>query len=130
MIYFSKSANGFFWDEINKKMPPDVVEVSDETYNALMEGQQVDGKTIISDDNGYPILTAPDKDYVLEAKNEQLVLLAYVDNVIADWRVELMLGEISEENKTKLSSWMAYKSAVKAVDISTAPDIIWPAPPY
>ncbi|MFD2047288.1 tail fiber assembly protein [Pantoea stewartii] len=24
---------------------------------------------------------------------------------------------------------MAYKTAVKAVDVSTAPDVIWPAPP-
>ena len=36
---------------------------------------------------------------------------------------------ISEENKKKLSSWMAYKTAVKAVDVSTAPDINWPAQP-
>ena len=40
-----------------------------------------------------------------------------------------MLGDISEENKKKLSSWMAYKTAVKAVDVTTAPDINWPAQP-
>ncbi|AMO48430.1 putative tail fiber assembly protein [Enterobacter sp. FY-07] len=40
-----------------------------------------------------------------------------------------MLGDISESDKTKLSAWMDYKSEVKAVDISTAPNVTWPVKP-
>ncbi|MDS0578198.1 tail fiber assembly protein [Escherichia coli] len=40
-----------------------------------------------------------------------------------------MLGDISDEDKAKLSEWMAHKKAVKAVDTSTAPDVIWPEQP-
>ncbi|EFV0436916.1 tail fiber assembly protein [Salmonella enterica] len=48
----------------------------------------------------------------------------------ADWRTELMLGEISDANRDKLSGWLTNKSEVKLVDITTTPDnIIWPAPP-
>lgn len=63
------------------------------------------------------------------AEQHRQALLAQVDELTSDWRVELMLSDISEENKKKLSSWMAYKTAVKAVDVSTAPDINWPVQP-
>ncbi|MCW6567863.1 tail fiber assembly protein [Yersinia ruckeri] len=66
---------------------------------------------------------------IADAEQHRQTLLAQVDELTSDWRVELMLGDISEENKKKLSSWMAYKTAVKAVDVSTAPDVSWPAQP-
>ncbi|MGI1453633.1 tail fiber assembly protein [Escherichia coli] len=66
---------------------------------------------------------------IADAEQHRQMLLAKVDELSSDWRVELMLGDISEENKKKLSSWMAYKTAVKAVDVSTAPDINWPVQP-
>lgn len=66
---------------------------------------------------------------ISDAEQHRQMLLAHVDELSSDWRVELMLGDISEENKKKLSSWMAYKTAVKAVDVTTAPDINWPAQP-
>ncbi|EHF5029152.1 tail fiber assembly protein [Enterobacter hormaechei] len=66
---------------------------------------------------------------IADAEQHRQMLLAQVDELSSDWRVELMLGDISEENKKKLSSWMAYKTAVKAVNVSTAPDINWPVQP-
>lgn len=66
---------------------------------------------------------------IADAEQYRQTLLAQVDELTSDWRVELMLGDISEENKKKLSSWMAYKAAIKAVDVSTAPDVSWPAQP-
>lgn len=129
MIYFSKSSNGFFLDSINDKMPADIVEINADLYNALMAGQQNDGKVIESDDDGYPILVSPKVDHIAQAENQRAQLLATADNVTADWRVELMLGDISNEDKAKLSSWMDYKKEVKAVDTSTAPDVSWPVKP-
>ncbi|ENC4784067.1 tail fiber assembly protein [Klebsiella pneumoniae] len=63
------------------------------------------------------------------AEEQRLRLLTEVDDITSDWRVELMLGDISESDKAKLSAWMAYKSEVKAVDVSTAPDVTWPVKP-
>ena len=63
------------------------------------------------------------------AERSRQALLTKADEITADWRVELMLGDISDDNKTKLSAWMAYKAAVKAVDVSTAPDVSWPSEP-
>lgn len=66
---------------------------------------------------------------IAAAEQQRQTLLAQADAITADWRVELMLGDLSAGNKTKLSKWMAYKKAVKAVDVSAAPEISWPAQP-
>ena len=66
---------------------------------------------------------------IADAEQHRQALLVNADDLTSDWRVELMLGDISEENKKKLSSWISYKAAVKAVDVSTAPDVSWPVKP-
>lgn len=66
---------------------------------------------------------------IADAEQYRQALLVNADDLTSDWRVELMLGDISEENKKKLSSWISYKAAVKAVDVSTAPDVSWPVKP-
>lgn len=66
---------------------------------------------------------------VAAAELQQQALIAQADKITSDWRVELMLGDIRENDKQKLSAWMTYKSAVKAVDISAAPDVSWPVLP-
>lgn len=64
-----------------------------------------------------------------EAGRQRETLLAQADSIMADWRTMLMLGEISNADKLKLSAWMAYKSELKAIDVTTAPEINWPEPP-
>ncbi|MBS6487127.1 MAG: tail fiber assembly protein [Citrobacter freundii] len=54
------------------------------------------------------------------AENERQRLLAAADVVMLDWRTELMLGEISDANRAKLSAWLAYKNQVNAVDKNEA----------
>ncbi|EHK4357305.1 tail fiber assembly protein [Salmonella enterica] len=64
------------------------------------------------------------------AENERQRLLAAADAVMLDWRTELMLGEISDANRAKLSAWVAYKNEVKAVDVTTDPEHVnWPVTP-
>lgn len=64
------------------------------------------------------------------AENERQRLLSAADAIMLDWRTELMLGEISDANKTKLSAWLLYKNQVKAVDVTTDPEYVnWPVAP-
>lgn len=63
------------------------------------------------------------------AEKHRQSLLDDVEKTISNWRIELLLGDISDNDKSQLSAWMAYKSAVKAVDVSTAPDVNWPVLP-
>nr|EKY0314284.1 tail fiber assembly protein [Citrobacter freundii] len=67
---------------------------------------------------------------ITQAENERQRLLKHADAVMLDWRTELMLGEISDANRAKLSAWLAYKNEVKSVDVTTDPENVnWPVPP-
>lgn len=67
---------------------------------------------------------------IADAEKQRSHLLSSADKVMLDWRTELMLGEISDANRAKLSAWMAYKNEIKAVDVTTDPEhVIWPEPP-
>lgn len=64
------------------------------------------------------------------AENERQRLLFAADAIMLDWRTELMLGEISDANRAKLSAWLLYKNQVKAVDVTTDPEHVnWPVIP-
>ena len=64
------------------------------------------------------------------AENERQRLLSAADAIMLDWRTELMLGEISDANRAKLSAWLLYKKQVKAVDVTTDPEHVnWPVIP-
>ncbi|MCU6406373.1 tail fiber assembly protein [Enterobacter quasiroggenkampii] len=57
------------------------------------------------------------------AERKRQTLLAQVNEITADWRTELSLSIIDEDDKAKLTAWMKYIKVVKAVDISTAADV-------
>lgn len=125
MKLYSKLTGGFYDTEINgADIPLDAVEITDDTWVDLLNGQ-AEGKIISPDENGYPVLTDPlppsHEELVQMAENNRQRLLAHADSVMLDWRTELMLGEISDDNKAKLSKWMAYKREVKSVDVTTDP---------
>ncbi|WP_441545676.1 tail fiber assembly protein [Citrobacter freundii] len=70
------------------------------------------------------------EELITAAENERQRLLKHADAVILDWRTELMLGEISDANRAKLSASLTYKNDVKSVDVTTDPEhVIWPVPP-
>ncbi|ELL1557346.1 tail fiber assembly protein [Escherichia coli] len=69
-------------------------------------------------------------DAINRAENERQQLLKHADAVMLDWRTALMLGEISDNNRAKLSAWLAYKNEVKAVDVTSGPEHVnWPGMP-
>ena len=91
-----------------------------------------EGLTPITRSQAMAIVNPPptQEELIQAAENERQRLLAAADAVMLDWRTELMLGEISDANKAKLSAWMAYKNEVKAVDVTTDPEHVnWPVTP-
>ncbi|EAA1180002.1 tail fiber assembly protein, partial [Salmonella enterica subsp. enterica serovar Mikawasima] len=74
-------------------------------------------------------------DYHAKAETTRQKLLTDANSAIADWRTELALGEISEDDKANLTQWMAYIRKLKALDLSevkneaTFTAIRWPALP-
>ena len=66
---------------------------------------------------------------VSDAEQERQSRLAHANAVTADWRTDLLLGTIIDEDKAKLIAWMQYIKDVKAGDTSNPTDIRWPLLP-
>lgn len=113
--------------------PEHAADVNDELM-AVYSQYPPQGKMLGSDKDGNPtwldIPPPSHEEFIRIAENEQKKLLAHADAVMLDWRTELMLGEISDANRAKLSAWLAYKNDVKAVNVTTDPgNVNWPVPP-
>jgi len=117
--------NAGTWPEVN-------IEVDSQTYYEFT-APPPEGKVRVAGIHGFPTwgdippLTA--EQLLSQAENKRQSLLKYADEITADWRTELALGEINEVNKRQLSEWMAYKRELKAMDITTALGITWPNQP-
>ncbi|EDK3117864.1 phage tail protein [Salmonella enterica subsp. enterica serovar Panama] len=74
-------------------------------------------------------------DYQAKAETTRQKLLTDANSTIADWRTELALGEISDDDKVSLTQWMAYIRKLKTLDLSSVKDsatfteIRWPELP-
>ncbi|EMS0915305.1 tail fiber assembly protein [Salmonella enterica] len=91
-----------------------------------------DGLVLITRSEARAIINPPPthEELIQNAEFERERLLKHADYVMLDWRTELMLGEISDVNRAKLSAWLAYKNDVKAVDVTTDPEHVnWPDMP-
>jgi len=87
-MFYSKSQNAFYNQEINgDSMPDDVIEISDEKYYALLNAQS-NGKTIKPDANGNPIATdstdVPTDDQI--ATMRELAYRAEADPLFFKWQ--------------------------------------------
>ncbi|EMN0397582.1 TPA: tail fiber assembly protein [Citrobacter freundii] len=139
-VYFAASIPAFIpaqWKEDgtydDDTWPADAVLLSDEENELYWKQNPPAGKQLGAE-NGRPVWTdipAPTKEeLILTAENERQRLLKHADAVMLDWRTELMLGEISDANKAKLSAWLAYKNEVKSADVTTDPEsVAWPEIP-
>ncbi|EMK5856601.1 tail fiber assembly protein [Salmonella enterica] len=74
-------------------------------------------------------------DYHAKAETTRQKLLTDANSTIVDWRTELALGDISDDDKANLTQWMAYIRKLKTLDLSSVKDsatfteIRWPELP-
>lgn len=91
------------------------------------------GLIAISETEALAIVNPPPThdELVTSVEQTRAELLASADMITADWRTELMLGDISDNDKESLSKWMAYKRDVKAipVEVAIAAGFKWPSLP-
>jgi len=57
--FYSAATGGFYLTQLHATIPSDAVEISAETYAALLDGHSK-GMDIVADNNGYPALHAPE----------------------------------------------------------------------
>lgn len=126
---YSKKNNAFYLLSMKAQYesagawPTDGVSVSDSMFNEFASPAPA-GKIRVAGNNGLPewgdIPPASREQLIAGVEKYRQALLNNADIVIADWRTELMLGEIKDDDKVKLSAWMTYKRNVKAVDADDA----------
>jgi hypothetical protein len=61
--------------------------------------------------------------------SKQASLINEAKDYTEDWRAELALDMISDEDLAKLRKWTAYIKELKNLDLSGAPNINWPEQP-
>lgn len=136
---FSPSKNAFYPYLLKENYlsagswPDDGIDVDEAIFNEFTR-EPPEGKVRSAGSDGLPIwIDAPaltQEQLVAAAENERQQMLKHADAVMLDWRTELMLGEISDDNRAKLSAWMEYKNEVKAVDVTIDPEKVnWPVAP-
>lgn len=128
---WSASNNGFY-SALNSLIPDDAIDISDELYHSLLDGNMA-GMIIVTGESGLPELQqrpAPSVDELRAmAEQQKLSLRSKADSEIA-WRQDAVDAAIATDEETAaLAEWKKYRVLLMRVDISTAPDIDWPTQP-
>lgn len=66
---------------------------------------------------------------IAEAEAKKQALIAEASQKTQLWQTQLILGIITEEDKTSLKEWMLYVQEVQVVDPSLGAGVVWPTPP-
>ena len=106
-MYYSKSTNGFYSDEIHgANLPNDCVEISQEVYLELIN-KQSSGLVIVSNDSGLPVAVEPsysDEQLAQAAEtNRKAAYQAEADPLFFKWQA----GEGTQEE------WVAKRAEIR-----------------
>ena len=125
--FYSASTGGFYTSDINPVMPADVVEITEEYYQSLLEGQS-NGQQIVADAQGYPILITP---VPVPPTAEQNKATASQLLTNTDWTSIADVG--SPSNNPYLSNqadFIAYRNVIRAIAVyPPAGEIVWATQP-
>ncbi|EDT2642626.1 tail fiber assembly protein [Salmonella enterica subsp. salamae] len=134
---------GVIWGVVNKPVPqrgntysvsmlwPVNMSVAEIDAADCPDDCRGDGSWLYRDGKVLPVPV----DYQAKAEATRQKLLNDANNVIKDWRTELTLGIISDENKATLILWMNYINVLKSLDLTGVSDeatftaIRWPVLP-
>lgn len=114
--------------------PDDAVVISDETA-AEFSQQFPLGKTMSHNENNQPCwidLPPPTREEeIAVAESQKQILIAQANDYMnsKQWPGKAAIGRLKGEELTQYHLWLDYLDALEEVDISRAPDIVWPTPP-
>lgn len=122
-MFYSKSTNGFYDPVVNINIPDDAVELSDQTYKELMEGQS-QGMLITSDDLGNPILVERPG-----PTNEQMKAVC-----ASTAKLKLSDTDWSQANDVvpllaNVDEFKSYRAIIRDLALNPVPNPSWPEVP-
>ncbi|APW17744.1 TPA: tail fiber assembly protein [Salmonella enterica] len=134
MYIYDAKTNGFYAVllkesyELAGTWPKAGVEVTEEEHKALMDGQST-GKVVSADSEGKPVLTDIEIDYVALATAERDRRSAAVTAKINQLMEAQDDNDITATELLELSALREYRTKLRRMDLTAAPDINWPEPP-
>lgn len=126
--------NGFYDDSDNGFVPKEACEISEDSYRLLLEGQ-AQGKQIITNQKGYPILVEPQpsqyhtwsgSEWVISPEQQQAVILAEKSAKLAEinQKAQAFVNNLAKYDETpsfERDTWFEQAKEAKAwVDDPTA----------
>lgn len=121
-LFYSASINGFFDDTVHKSLPDDVVSITKERYEELLNHNYNESKQIKTNEEGLPHSVELDKKTITW---DQIKLLRNALLQESDWT---QLPDVPESVKSK---WSEYRTKLRNVpqDFASPDLVIWPDPP-
>lgn len=119
--FYSPSENAFYPSALKQdyidanSWPEDLVVVSADIYHEFGDGVAPADKVRVAGADGYPSWGDISVDYKYQAEELRQSKLAAASEIINDWRTELQLGVISDEDKASLVLWMAYIKELRSL---------------
>lgn len=110
MYFYDKETNGFYIDGFHK-IPNGAIEITDETYRTLLDGQAA-GKQIIANKQGWPVLIEPQPSDAHELNFETLQWVVSPEKLAAllsDNRTRL-IDNIDSHAAKIYSTWTRFES--------------------
>lgn len=132
MKKYSPSNNAFYDTAINKEIPGDAINITDQAWSDLLAGQ-AEGKLIACGTDLLPCLTEqplPTADELIsQAKDKRSRLRAESDVAIQPLQDASDLGIATDDELSQLVAWKKYRVMLMRINTKDVENIIWPEQP-
>lgn len=120
---YSASTNGFYDPLVNENIPTDAVEVSEQNYQELLEGQS-QGKVIAPNADGHPVLVDP-AEPTLEQKLASCKKQAKLKLAATDYS---QTNDVAQD-LLNVQEFVEYRAKIRAIFFNPSPTPVWPDEP-
>lgn len=132
MKKYSPLNNAFYDTVINREIPDDAIDITEQAWADLLAGQ-AKGKLIACGVDLRPCLTEqplPTADELIrQAEDKRSRLRAEADTIIQPLQDANDLGIETDDEASQLIAWKKYRVMLMRVNTEDAENIIWPAQP-
>jgi len=132
MKKYSPSNNAFYDTVINREIPDDAIDITEQAWADLLAGQ-AKGKLIACGVDLRPCLTEqplPTADELIrQAEDKRSRLRAEADTIIQPLQDANDLEIATDDEASQLIAWKKYRVMLMRVNTEDAENIIWPEQP-
>lgn len=132
MKKYSPSNNAFYDTAINKEIPGDAINITDQAWSDLLAGQ-AEGKLIACGADMLPCLTDQPlptaEELISKAEDKRSRLRAEADTVIQLLQDASDLGMATDDEASLLIAWKKYRVMLMRINTKDPEEIAWPEQP-